>query len=243
MRLKDKVVIITGAASGIGFAIAQKFFEEGANLILLDKHPMEKQAVGILSNSQQYIELCKLDVGCEKDWVEFTSQLELKNINKVDVLVNNAGIAIEGNAEDILEKNLDLEINVNLKGPIFGTKHILPFFGNSGSIINISSIEGIVGNADYLAYCATKGAVRNLTKSTALYLGDTKKNIRINSIHPGYVRTSMIGDDIQKYIPLHPINRIGEPKDIAFAALFLASDESTFVHGSEIVVDGGFLAR
>lgn len=243
MRLKDKLTIITGAGSGIGQAISKMFFEEGANLILLDKKEICKKDLEMKASPKQFVEYFQLDVGSESDWVAFTDQLKLKKFSKIDVLVNNAGIAIEGNAEDILEENLDLEIHVNLKGPIFGTKHVLPFLGSEGAIINISSVEGIVGNPDYLAYCATKGAVRNLTKSTALYLGKVKKNIRINSIHPGYVKTPMIGDDIQKYIPHHPINRIGEPKDIAYAALFLASDESSFVHGSELIVDGGFLAR
>ncbi|KAF1012906.1 MAG: Cyclopentanol dehydrogenase [Acinetobacter bereziniae] len=171
MRLKNKTVVITGAASGIGFAIASIFIQEGANLLLIDKQPMSKVELAETKYSQQFIEIFQMDIGNEKEWCEFVNQLLFKKIFKIDVLINNAGLAIEGNAEDIQEENLDIEINVNLKGPIFGTKHMLPLFGDRGSIINISSIEGIVGNADYLAYCATKGAVRNLTKSTALYLG------------------------------------------------------------------------
>jgi NAD(P)-dependent dehydrogenase (short-subunit alcohol dehydrogenase family) len=139
------------------------------------------------------------------------------------------------------------ELAVNLNGSFFGVKHAFKNLREKGgSIINLSSIEGIVGHPEYAAYCAGKGAIRNLTKSAALYAGRSGYKIRVNSIHPGYIVTPMVGNDpveLTRLAKLHPIGFLGEAIDIANMALFLASDESRFATGAEFVVDGGFLAQ
>ena len=242
MRLNGKFAVITGAGSGIGNKTALKFIEHGANLILIDKNEIDLSELNRVKKDSQEILTYSFDVGSEKNWIDLRDNLISKKIY-IDILVNNAGIGIEGNAETVLEKNLDLEISVNVKGPIWATKNLLNLFNDYSSIINISSIEGIVGNPNYLSYCATKAAVRNLTKSTALYFGEINKKIRINSVHPGYIKTPMVANDFDDYVKLHPIGRFGEANEIANVILFLASDESSFVHGSELIVDGGFLAK
>ncbi|MCD6169176.1 MAG: SDR family oxidoreductase, partial [Candidatus Latescibacteria bacterium] len=178
-----------------------------------------------------------------------------REFGKIDVLVNNAGIAgVNKPTHQITEEQWDKVINVNVKGVFFCTKHAIPYMQNTGggSIINLSSIYGLVSAPDIPPYHASKGAVRLMTKTDALLYA--KDNIRVNSVHPGYIWTPLV-EDLGRKSPrgveafreqldsLHPIGHVGEPEDIAYGILYLASDESKFVTGSELVIDGGYTAR
>jgi NAD(P)-dependent dehydrogenase (short-subunit alcohol dehydrogenase family) len=247
MRLHGKVAVISGACSGIGRASALRFAEEGARVVVGDLDESKSLPVidGIKARGSEGI-FVRLDVRCEQEWIDCFRRA-VGAFGQVDVVVNNAGIGLAGNVEDMSFEDWSRELDVNLNGTFFGTKHgIRAMKERGGSIINMSSIEGIVGIDTYAAYSAGKAAVRNLTKSAALHAGRSGYRIRINSIHPGYIKTPMIGDDdaeLDRLEKLHPIGFLGEAIDIANMALFLASDESRFATGAEFIVDGGFLAQ
>jgi NAD(P)-dependent dehydrogenase (short-subunit alcohol dehydrogenase family) len=246
-RLEGKTALITGAGSGIGAACALRFFEEGAQVVLADINASaaEKGLSTIQSLGGTGIAV-KLDVTQEREWIDaFKSATD--GFGRVDILVNNAGIGIEGNVEEMSFADWSKELSVNLNGVFLGTKYGMKNMKSSGgSIINMSSIEGIVGIAEYAAYSAGKAGVRNLTKSAALFAGKRGYRIRVNSIHPGYIKTPMLGDNEEYFADLvkkHPIGFLGEAVDVANMALFLASNEARFCTGAEYVVDGGFLAQ
>lgn len=246
-RLKGKVAMITGAGSGIGAATAFRFAQEGASLVLADLNfDKAKDLVSSIRELGSTVDTVVLDVSKEEQWIEAFKRA-LSSFGQVDVLMNNAGIAIEGNPEEMPFDQWNAELNVNLHGVFLGTKHGLQNMkARGGSIINMSSIEGIVGIAEYAAYSAGKAGVRNLTKAAALHAGKRGYRIRVNSIHPGYIKTPMVGDNPEVLAELtkkHPIGFLGEPVDVANMALFLASDESRFCTGAEYIVDGGFLAQ
>lgn len=246
-RLRNKKALITGAGSGIGAAAAHRFAQEGAVVMLADVN-LESANTVLTAIKAAHGDgfAIKLDVAKEDDWAMAFAAAEA-TLGYVDVLLNNAGIALPGNVEDMSFNDWNAELAVNLNGVFLGTKHgIRHMKQRGGSIINMSSVEGIVGIAEYAAYSAGKAAVRNLTKSAALHAGSQGYAIRINSIHPGYIKTPMIGDNptaLAALVKRHPIGFLGEPEDIANMALFLASDESRFATGAEFVVDGGFLAQ
>lgn len=178
-----------------------------------------------------------------------------REFGKVDILVNNAGIAgVNKPTHEITEEEWDNVINVNVKGVFFCAKHAIPYMqkAGGGSIINMSSIYGLIGAGDLPAYHASKGAVRLMSKNDALLYA--KDNIRVNSVHPGFIWTPLVEElgqgspegveAFRKHLDsLHPIGHVGEPDDIAYGVLFLASDESKFVTGSELVIDGGYTAQ
>ena len=247
MSMSERVVLISGGCSGIGWATVQRFAEEGASLIIGDINTAS------FSRLSEYLErleakhiFVELDVTKEKSW-EKIFEIGLSHFSRIDCVVNNAGIAIPGSIEDASLEDWNRELSVNLTGPFLGTKYAiknLKRFG--GTIVNLSSIEGIVGHPNYIAYCAGKAGVRNLTKSSALYVSKCGYGIRINSVHPGYITTPMIGADpieLEHLRQLHPIGRLGKPKDVANMILFLSSNQSDFITGAEFVVDGGFLAQ
>ena len=246
-RLVNKTALITGAASGIGAATAVRFAEEGARVVLSDANQsaVEKVLSTIERAGGEGIAV-KLDVTQESQWLEAFA-LATDAFGQIDILMNNAGIGIEGNVEDMSFADWNRELGVNLHGVFLGTKYgITNMKSSGGSIINMSSIEGIVGIAEYVAYSAGKAGVRNLTKAAALHAGKSGYRIRVNSIHPGYIKTPMIGGDagyLSELVKKHPIGFLGEPIDVANMALFLASDESRFCTGAEFIVDGGFLAQ
>jgi 3(or 17)beta-hydroxysteroid dehydrogenase len=257
LRLENKNVLVTGASRGIGKAIAELFAEEGANVIVTDINDEsgDKVAAGI-GGTSCYLHL---DVGREDDWIA-ASEFVKNKYGGLDVLVNNAGIA------GILEtqgphdpENLDINSwhkvhETNLDGVALGCKYGIRLMKNSlsGSIVNISSRSGIVGIPFAAAYASSKAAVRNHTKSVALYCAEKKYHIRCNSIHPGAIYTPlwdvMLGEGEQRDNAVKaisseiPLGAMGEPKDVAYAALYLASDESKYVTGIELNVDGGILA-
>ncbi|TCV62225.1 SDR family oxidoreductase [Pseudomonas fluorescens] len=246
-RLNNKVALISGASSGIGAATAIRFAEEGAMVVICDIDEAKADSVleAVRLKGSEAI-FCRLDVRDERQW-EAAFDSAISAFGFVNVVMNSAGIALPGNVETMSFEDWNKELSVNLNGTFFGIKHAFKHLQEKGgSIINLSSIEGIVGHPEFAAYSAGKGAVRNLTKSAALHAGRSGYKIRVNSIHPGYILTPMVGNDpaeLERLAKLHPIGFLGEAIDIANMALFLASDESRFATGAEFVVDGGFLAQ
>ncbi|MDF7663268.1 glucose 1-dehydrogenase [Bifidobacterium sp. ESL0763] len=244
-RLNGKVALISGGASGIGLAIAKKFASEGAKVALgdINAEAGEKVAKGIGDNAM----FVTLDVTKEDMWDDAFKAV-VDKFGKVNVVVNNAGIAIGGDIEHIPLEQWNKIVAINGTGMMLGTKHgiiAMKQFGG-GSIINMSSIEGFIGESFNLAYDFTKGGVRIMSKSAALYCAENKLNIRVNTIHPGYIHTPMVDvspDLVKLEESKTPLGHLGEPEDIANMATFLASDESKFATGSEFVVDGGFTAQ
>ena len=253
-RLSGKVAIVTGASLGIGRAVATRMAEEGATVALLDMLDPEGAALerelGARGFAARYF---RCDVSREAE-VEKAFADAVKHFGRLDILVNNAGISGASKpTHEITEEEWDRVQAVNVKGVFFGTKHaILPLRkAGGGSIINLSSIYGLVGAPDVPPYHASKGAVRLMTKTDAMiYAGD---RIRVNSIHPGFIWTPMVEKHLSSLgdlaegrkaaDALHPLGHMGEPDDIAWGAVYLASDEAKFVTGTELVIDGGYTAH
>jgi cyclopentanol dehydrogenase len=249
MRLKGKVALITGGARGQGAAEAKLFAKEGAKVVITDILDNEgKKTEAEITETGGKCLYMHHDVTNSKDWETIVSKT-VEHFGKIDILLNNAGIAVWGTNDDTSEEIWDSVMDVNAKGVFLGTKYVIPEMkkNGNGSIINVSSISGIIGQpAIQPVYNASKGAVRIFTKSTAVQYG--KYGIRANSIHPGGVDTDMIAhltedDERQQRIKeTVPLQRIADPIEIAYGALFLASDESSFMTGSEMVMDGGVTA-
>ena len=253
-RLANKVAVITGGAVGLGKATAERMAEEGAAVAILDVRDEEGVALAAaLTDRGLQAAWWRCNVASEAE-VKRTLDDVVARFGKLDILVNNAGIAgVSKPTHEITEAEWDLVQSVNVKGVFFCTKHAIPHLkaAGGGSIINLSSIYGLVGGADVPPYHASKGAVRLMSKTDAmLYAPD---RIRVNSIHPGFIWTPMVeghlasqGDveEGRKAVgALHPLGHIGVPDDIAWGAVYLASDEAGFVTGSELVIDGGYTAR
>ena len=250
MRLEGKVAIITGGARGQGATEARMFAQEGAKVVIgdvRDELGMQVEAeIRELGGEAVYLHL---DVTNQDDWDQAIQTAE-ERFGKVDVLVNNAAIVLRKNIEETTGEDWDNIMDINAKGVFLGTKAAIPAMrrAGGGSIINISSISGLVSIGPP-AYIATKGAVRLFTKSTAIQ--HAADNIRANSIHPGSVDTDMRRDgmtnqteeEIQARVDQIPLGRVGTTEDISYGALFLASDESSFMTGSELVIDGGYTAK
>ena len=249
-RLDGKVAVITGAASGIGEGTARRFAEEGAQLMIADVQEEQLGEVARSINEAAGDEVClsvSADLRNSED-VQGMLNAAVERFGGVDIVYNNAGIGRnEGNVRDCPEELFDRIIDINLKGVWLGIKHSIPLLEarGGGSIISTASIAGLSGLSGIGAYCASKGGVIALTRAAA---GEwAAQNIRINCICPGGIVTGISGfnqDPEQTRAMLsriHPANRAGEPVDIANAALWLASDESTFVTGQAIVVDGGWI--
>ena len=250
MRLEGKVAIITGGARGQGATEARMFAQEGAKVVIgdvRDDQGMQVEAeIRELGGDAVYLHL---DVTSADDWQRAIDTAE-QQFGKVDVLVNNAAIVLRKNIEETTADDWDNIMEVNAKGVFLGTKAVIPAMrrAGGGSIINISSISGLV-SVGPPAYIATKGAVRLFTKSTAIQYAS--ENIRANSIHPGSVDTDMrreglgaqTAEEIQSRVDQIPLGRVGTTEDIAYGVLFLASDESSFMTGSEVVIDGGYTAK
>ena len=252
-RLQDKVAIITGGASGIGRATAEVFAENGAKVVLGDIDVSSGQATA--DSIQGEALFTQFDSTQEADW-ERAVELAAERFGSIDIVVNNAGI--EGSTtgqspEDISLDEIHSVNAVNVDGVLLGCKHAIKAMRDTGgAIVNISSIGGIYATPMFVAYGASKGAVRQLTKSVAAYCGRMRYGIRCNSIHPGITETRM-GEEVLRSshgdveagrrarIEGIPVGRIGIPRDIANAVLYLASDEASFVNGAELVVDGGQL--
>ena len=255
-RLQGKVALISGAAGGVegelmgfGGAAARMFCREGAKVVLgdINTESGERTAQQIRANGGDAV-FVKLDVTSEQDWIDAVAAT-VSAYGKLNVLVNNAGTSARYTVEETTEAAWDGQIDVHAKGTFLGTKYAVPELlkAGGGSIVNISSIYGLVGSPTSTAYHAAKGAIRLFTKSAAIqYAGD---NIRVNSIHPGYCRTPLTDrsyEDERHFSWINeriPIGRVGNADDIAYGIVFLASDESSYMTGSELVIDGGTTAQ
>ena len=248
-RLEGKVALISGGARGQGAVEARMFAEEGARVVIgdiLDEQGRQTEAE--LQELGYQVTYVHLDVTNESDW-QSAVQTAVSAYGKLDILLNNAGILIRKNIEETTVEDWDRIFAVNSKGVFLGTKAAIPVMreNGGGSIINISSTAGLVGSPNGSAsYTATKGSVRLFTKSTAIQ--HARDGIRCNSIHPGPIETDMIADTLNDpdnmalRMQRLPLGRIGKPSEIAYGAIYLASDESSFVTGSELVIDGGTTA-
>lgn len=251
-RLKDKVAIVTGGGSGIGESTSKLFAKEGAKVAVVDIDDSNgKRVVKEIEAAGGAAEYWHMNIAAEKE-VENTMADIVKTFGKLNILINNAGIAGTGGLlENTTAEQFDAVINVNLRGTFFCAKHAVPYMlqAGGGSVVNVSSIMGMLGGPA-LPYNTSKGGIRNLTKSEAFLY--SRKNIRFNSVHPGYIITPLFtnlaskepqGLDaaIKREGERIPLGRMGGPEEIAAGILFLASDESSYVTGAELVIDGGCL--
>ncbi|MDZ7828547.1 MAG: glucose 1-dehydrogenase [Halofilum sp. (in: g-proteobacteria)] len=253
-RVSNKVAVVTGGARGIGRACCLRLAEEGAAVAVTDLIDDEGQAVvDEITQAGGQAAYWHLDVTDESEWQRVLAETS-ERFGGVDGLVNNAGIAgINESIENIPQAEWEKVMKVNVTGVFLGTKHAIPHLRKrgGGSIINLSSIYGIIGAGDIPPYHASKGAVRTMTKNDAIAYAP--EGIRVNSVHPGYIWTPLVEDfgqrlgfDAEAFQQelgsRHPVGHVGEPDDIAWGIVYLLSDESKFMTGSELVIDGGYTA-
>ncbi|KAA8606772.1 cyclopentanol dehydrogenase [Salipiger aestuarii] len=248
-RLQGKTALISGAAKGMGSAEARIFAAEGAQVIVADVDDAGASAVAKdIENAGGRAAAVHLDVSDAASWQNAIAEGN-KAFGNINVLVNNAGILVMKPVQDTTEDDWDKIFAINTKGVFLGTKAVLENMkaAGGGAIVNISSIYGLVGAPSSAAYQATKGAVRLFTKATAVDYAEF--NIRVNSVHPGVIRTAMTQDILadpsgqKEILGTTILQRPAEPEEVARAVLFLASDEASFMTGSEMVVDGGYTAQ
>ncbi|WP_339287516.1 SDR family oxidoreductase [Paenibacillus sp. FSL E2-0201] len=242
-RLDNKVAIITGGASGIGESMADLFAQEGAIVIAADINEAALEKV----SQKQNVYGMKLNVASDEDWKVLAKEVH-DRFGKIDILVNNAGISSEKPFDQIDIEDWQKINSINGYGPFAGIKHVTPYMAaqKKGSIINISSYTALIGQG-FNHYSASKGAVRALSKAAATTFG--RQGVRVNTLFPGIIETPMTQalstskDLLDQLIQSTPLQRLGQAIDIAQAALFLATDESSYITGSEIVIDGGYSAQ
>lgn len=248
LRLADKVALVTGAASGLGLAIAKRFVREGAVVFGTDLKPeqVEPSADSLADNIHW---LPSHNVSSVEQWQSVFETIA-ESFGRLDILVNNAGITLMGDVESISIEAFNQTLDVDLKGPFLGCRIMLPLLKKQGgSIINIASVSSFKPQAELVAYNAAKAGVSLMTKSIALHCAKQKNGVRANTINPGVIRTAMLEkvinqvDDgealMESYKQMHPIGRIGEASEIAAMATYLASEEATFITGCDFTVDGG----
>ncbi|MEX0609638.1 MAG: glucose 1-dehydrogenase [Balneolaceae bacterium] len=244
-RLENKIAIITGAAQGLGEAIARGYAKEGATTVITDINLEKLEKVeSDLRDSGAEVFAIALDVTSEAQWKDVVNEV-VEKYGQLDIVVNNAGIGTHGNLETTSFESWKNVLNVNLDSVFLGTKYgaeAMHQKGNKGSIINMSSVAGLVGDSELVAYSASKGGVRLFTKSAALDLA--KKGIRVNSIHPAYMNTELMKlvPNPEDMLQATPMGHFGDPDMIAQGAIYLGSEESAYSTGSELVIDGGFAA-
>lgn len=247
MRLKDKVAIITGGTFGIGEATAYLFAKEGAKVVIAARNK-EKGArvVQKIKENRGEAMFVRTDVSVEEDIINLMNET-VKEYGKIDILFANAGIGDMGDVEDVTLEDWNRTISVDLTGLFLSNKYAIAEMRKTGggSIINCASILGHVGQPSVSAYAAAKGGVVNLTRSLAVE--NAKYNIRVNAVCPGYIETDILSgltDEMLEHLKsLHPVGRLGKPEEVAYPVLFLASDESSFVTGANLLVDGGYTAQ
>lgn len=244
MRLSNKVAIITGAANGMGAAEAKLFAKEGAKVVATDLNgeKLNELVTEIIANGGDAVAI-KQNVTSEEEWKAVVNKT-IELYGKLDILVNNAGVSSNKTMANMEMDEWNSVMDINLNGCVLGMKYCIPEMQkfNGGSVINISSIGGIVGMAGSSPYTAAKGALRALSKSAAVEYG--KDKIRVNSVHPGIISTPMTAITMEAALPYYEMHTqlpyLGEPNDVAYGVLFLASDESKFMTGAELVIDGGW---
>lgn len=246
-RLAGKVALISGAARGMGESEVRLFAREGAQVVLGDV--LEEQGLAVVENIIRQggaATFVPLDVTKESDWQQAVETSE-QTYGRLDILVNNAGIVRMAPLDETSLEDWNEVIRVNQTGVFLGMKHAIPAMrrAGSGSIVNISSIAGLIGLPNIPAYQASKGAVRLLTKNAAVQYAADK--IRVNSIHPGRIETPMTAplapERREMVLRLTPLGRDGKPEEVAYGVLYLASDESSYVTGTELIIDGGYTAQ
>ncbi|MBN9461083.1 MAG: glucose 1-dehydrogenase [Burkholderiales bacterium] len=259
-RIKDKVCIVTGAAMGLGEAMVRRLAGEGGKVMLTDLKDAEGQALAeAIRKGGGQARFMHHDVSDEAQW-KAVVDATVAAWGRLDVVVNNAGVALNAAPHEQTLEQWRWLMSINLDGVFLGTREAIramkvnPAGGpKGGSIINLSSIEGLVGDPMLGAYNASKGGVTIYTKSVALYCACERLGIRVNSVHPGYIWTPMVENHLaslgsveegRKVLDsMHPVGHVGEPDDIAWGVVYLASDESKFVTGSSLVIDGGYTAQ
>jgi len=253
-RFEGKAVIVTGGGSGIGKATAERFMEEGARVAILDISEKKGRAAVADLKRKGYDPLLFVgDVSKSAD-VKRMVRSALKKLGRIDVVFNNAGILVEGTVEDVSEKDWDRIMEINVKGVFLVSKEVMPVMlrQKKGAIVNNASCSGLVGDRNAIAYNTSKGAVVLMTKCLALDYA--LKNIRVNCVCPGEIETPMFHQEarsrnmpIDKYRKIlcecHPIGRLGDPREVADAVLFLASDDASFITGTAFSVDGGYTCQ
>ncbi len=250
-RVAGKVALVTGAASGLGLATARLLAREGATVIASD---INADGLSALASGEHAPTATLVhDVTDRGRWEEVIADIA-QRFGVLDILVNNAGIGAMGNIETTTEEDWARIHRVDLDSVFYGCRVALPLMkkAKAASIINISSIAGIIADSNLLAYCSAKAAVRHLTKAVALHCARMGYPIRCNSVHPAFIDTPILDDAlpgvprevlVQKLAETNPMRRLGAPEDVAYAVLYLASDESGFVNGAELVIDGGLSAQ
>ncbi len=242
-RLDNKIAIITGGASGMGAAMAELFSKEGATVIAADINAENLAKISELEN----VEGMKLDVSSDENWAQVTKAV-VDKYGRIDILINNAGIAGKKMPEDITDQDWALMHKINSFGPFLGIKHVSKYMkeADKGSIVNTSSYTAIIGSG-FNEYSASKGSLRAIARAAAAEYGQF--NIRVNTVFPGVIETPMtanIGqfkEAMDMLIRATPMGRLGQPDEVAKAILFLASDEASYITGGELVIDGGYSAR
>ncbi len=256
MRLAGKVALITGAATGIeedvmgfGGAAAHLFAREGARVVVTDiNDQLGERTASQIQRAGGVAAYGHLDVTSEKHWIEAMAKT-VDAYGRLDILVNNAGVSIPDNLEQTTYEVWKAQMDLHAKGTFLGTKHAIPLMRRvgGGSIVNMSSVYALIGSSGFTAYHAAKGAIRLFTKSTAIQYA--KDNIRANSVHPGYMWTPMTRgnfptpESLEPSLNEIPLGRLGDANDVAYGVLYLASDESSYVTGAELVIDGGMTAH
>lgn len=266
--LSSKVALITGAARGIGAATAEFFAEQGAHVLMTDilDGPGEEVAMRIRNGGGQAF-YRHLDVADEEDWEGAMADI-VERFGSINVLVNNAAVELYGRVDTVRIGDVNRLLDVNVTGTLLGIKHAVRSMrpsgsgarnGAGGSIVNLSSVAGLVGTPALAAYSASKGAIRAMSRAVAIECGALGHHVRVNTIHPGFIETEMSYKMLETFVELdfaasvvdareqalrdQPLGRLGVPLDVAKAAAFLASDLSSWITGIELVVDGGFSAR
>ena len=250
-RVEGKVALVTGGASGIGLAAANLLLDEGAKVVLTDREQaLSAPALALLRHRAS---IRSLDVTREANWIAVTDAVATE-FGRIDIVINSAGTVLFKDVEATTLDEWRALMAVNLDGTFLGCKHAVRVMKDrgGGSIVNMSSVAGIIGSGNLAAYCASKGGVRLLTKSVALHCARRGYNIRCNSVHPSFVETPMLQSMIasardpkklaDNFMHAAPLGRLAQPDEIARTILFLASDESAFTTGAELVIDGGLTA-
>jgi NAD(P)-dependent dehydrogenase (short-subunit alcohol dehydrogenase family) len=258
-RVDGKVALVTGGASGIGRGAAEKLASEGATVVVTDvQDHLGAEVVAAIQKAGGKADYLHHDVTSEDAWIDVVAQVKAKH-GRLDILVNNAGIGLGGSVLEMSLGDWKRQIAVNLDGVFLGVKHSIPLIragARGGSVINISSVAGLKGSANLAGYCATKGGVRLFSKAVAMECANAQDGIRVNSVHPGIIETpiwtTVLGGtpgvnappDLDAMSTMAvPLGVKGIPEDIANGILWLASDESRYVTGAELVIDGGLSVR
>ncbi|GLR67139.1 putative short-chain dehydrogenase/reductase [Acidocella aquatica] len=245
IRLDGKVAIVTGAARGQGEATARLFAQAGARVVLTDR--LEKEGRKVAAEIGAAARFIVADVSSEEAWAVLVRET-LSAFGRIDILVNNAAISDHHGAAELEKARFETILAVNVVGPFLGIQAVLPHMlaQGRGAIVNISSVNGLRGNAGMVGYDSSKWALRGMTKSVAVEYGG--RGIRVNSVHPGAIRTPMldpagtVDGALLSHMLRIPAARVGEPEEVAQASLFLASDAASYINGAELAVDGGWTA-